>query len=205
MPLQPESLVRIRPSWNDYWYEMAKLVSSRATCLRASCGCVIVSSDNRILTTGYNGSLPGEPHCLDVGCAQDDRGSCKRTVHAEMNAVLQGVKNSISLVGGRAYVYRHNTPGESQGTGCCADCQKLLNAAGVQLVGCWDDMDDAPKPSAISDQRMLNDVELSPPARAFEELRSARFFREHHLDEHPAPRNIMDEVRIHRGYPNEVE
>ncbi|MBU1173343.1 MAG: dCMP deaminase, partial [Proteobacteria bacterium] len=58
----------IRPSWNDYFLAIAKVVSRRSTCPRAHVGAVIVSHDNRILATGYNGSPLGEPHCDDIGC-----------------------------------------------------------------------------------------------------------------------------------------
>ena len=124
-----------RPPWDDYWYQMAKLVSSRSTCPRAACGCVIVSKKNRVLSTGYNGSMSEEDHCVDVGC-DIENGHCKRSIHAEMNAVMQ---DGVSVNGGRAYVYRKNNEGGSVENGCCADCTKLLKVAGVELVGCWDE------------------------------------------------------------------
>ena len=54
-----------RMGWNEYWFTIARVVSTRATCPRKQVGCVIVA-DNRILATGYNGSEPGEPHCTEV-------------------------------------------------------------------------------------------------------------------------------------------
>ena len=117
---------------------MAKLVSSRATCPRASCGCVIVSADNRLLTTGYNGSLPREPHCIDVGCELVG-GHCTRAIHSELNAVTQAVKYGISLRGSRAYVYRRNAEDGSLGNGCCPNCLQILASAEVSLAGCWDE------------------------------------------------------------------
>lgn len=76
-----------RISWNEYWFNIARIVSTRATCPRKQVGCVIISN-NRILATGYNGSRQGEPHCTSVGC--DIRSNhCKRAVHAEINAIDQ--------------------------------------------------------------------------------------------------------------------
>ncbi len=98
---------------------MAKTVATRATCPRASVGCVIVK-DKRVLSVGYNGSLPGEAHCSDAGCLVVD-GHCRRTVHAEANAVAAAAKSGIALEGSQAFVT--HTP--------CADCQKLLTSAGV--------------------------------------------------------------------------
>ncbi len=77
----------MRPSWDDYFIEIAKLVASRATCPRLHVGCVLVSN-KRIVATGYNGSAPGTPHCEDVGCLIVDN-HCKRTNHAEFNACVE--------------------------------------------------------------------------------------------------------------------
>ena len=99
-----------RPSWE------------RATCPRMHCGCVLVRN-KRILSTGYNGSLPGEPHCEDVGCyIVDDH--CIRTTHAEMNALLQCSIHGISTEGATAYVT--NMP--------CTNCAKALITAGIVEV-----------------------------------------------------------------------
>lgn len=74
-----------RIDWPEYWFSIARVVATRATCPRKSVGCVIVSN-NRILSTGYNGARPGEPHCTEVGC-DIQRGHCKRAKHAEINAL----------------------------------------------------------------------------------------------------------------------
>src|SRR5690606_5886840 len=76
-----------RPTWDEYFMTMAHFVATRATCTRRQVGAVIVR-DKRILTTGYNGSPPGLPHCSDVGCWIVD-GHCVRTIHAEQNALVQ--------------------------------------------------------------------------------------------------------------------
>lgn len=102
--------------------EVAKLAASRSTCDRAMVGCVLVK-DRQIISTGYNGSPPGMPHCLDVGHLLVE-GHCMRTVHAEQNAVAQAAMHGISTSGAVAYVT--HTP--------CQACEKLLDAAGVERV-----------------------------------------------------------------------
>lgn len=113
-----------RPTWDDYFLSIAWAVSLRASCPRASVGAVIVSADNRILTTGYNGAPAGAPHCLDVGCdVVDDH--CQRALHAEVNAVAWAARHGISLRDSRIYVY---------GRGVCRECAKVLMATGVRVV-----------------------------------------------------------------------
>lgn len=123
-----------RPSWRDYYLNLAKDVSSRATCPRAQVGAVIVL-DNRILTTGYNGALAGQPHCTKVGC--DIRlingvEHCNRAVHAEVNAIAQAARFGISING--ATVYLWDSLGRSSN---CDDCLRVMKSAGVQnmIVG----------------------------------------------------------------------
>ena len=126
----------MRPSWDEYFYQLAKLVSTRSTCPRANCGCVIIDNNNFILATGYNGVISGEPHCEEVGC-KIIHGHCSLSIHAEANAVLQALKRGIDLKNSKAYVYRKNIL--SKGSGCCPDCKRLLLAAGVELIGCKDE------------------------------------------------------------------
>jgi dCMP deaminase len=76
-----------RPPWDDYFIDLAWVTSSRATCRRALVGAVLVEN-KRIMSTGYNGSPPGQPHCLDEGCYMV-QGHCVRTFHAERNAIDQ--------------------------------------------------------------------------------------------------------------------
>ena len=91
-----------RPPWDIYFLKLAMLVSERATCPRMHCGCVLVK-DKRILSTGYNGSIPGDAHCEDDGCMIVDN-HCVRTIHAEMNAIIQCSVHGISTHGATAYV-----------------------------------------------------------------------------------------------------
>lgn len=120
----------MRPSWDEYFLKLAMLASERATCPRMHCGCVIVK-DKYVLSTGYNGSLPGAPHCEDEGCLiVNDH--CVRTNHAEMNAICQAARHGVSLDGATAYVT--NMP--------CTTCAKALVAAGIERVVIFSDYHD---------------------------------------------------------------
>lgn len=82
----------IRKDWDNYFFDIARLVSGRATCPRRRVGAVVVwnkqgSSSGYIISTGYNGSNPGQGHCDDIGCLLSKDGSCIRTIHAEENAL----------------------------------------------------------------------------------------------------------------------
>lgn len=122
-----------RPSWDDYFLELADAASNRATCDRGKSGCVIVR-DKQVLATGYVGSPAGLPHCDDVGHLMkkviQENGEisehCLRTVHAEQNAICQAAKRGISIEG--ATVYQRMTP--------CRTCAMLLINCGIQRVVC---------------------------------------------------------------------
>jgi len=112
-----------RPSWDDYFMAIAKLIASRGTCDRLYAGAVLVKN-NRIISTGYNGSPPGLPHCHDVGHLLEE-GHCVRTIHGEHNAILQAaVQGSTSTVG--ATMYTKYNP--------CIHCTKYVIAAGIKRV-----------------------------------------------------------------------
>lgn len=112
---------------DENFFKIADVISEMATCLRAKHGAVIVNKENRIVCTGYNGSLPGQPHCSDVGCDiryTDATPHCHRTIHAERNALMQAARFGIPVDGCRIYV-----TGEP-----CEECAKHLSAAGVSIV-----------------------------------------------------------------------
>ncbi len=122
-----------RPSWDQYFIELARSVASRSTCDRGRSGCVIVKN-KRILCTGYVGSPPGMPHCDEVGHklrqVTDDNGNvsqhCVRTVHAEQNAMIQAARFGISLEG--ATLYCKMEP--------CRSCAMSIVGAGIKRVVC---------------------------------------------------------------------
>lgn len=119
-----------RPSWDEYFLKLAMLASERATCPRMHCGCVIVK-DRFVLATGYNGSLPGQPHCDKDGCLIVDN-HCVRTNHAEINALVQATRHGVSLIGATAYITNMS----------CTACAKALIAAGIKRVVVFSDFHD---------------------------------------------------------------
>ena len=119
-----------RPSWDEYFLKLAMLASERATCPRMHCGCVLVK-DRFVLATGYNGSLPGQPHCEDEGCLIVDN-HCVRTNHAEINAVVQATRHGVNIVGSTAYITNMS----------CTTCAKALIAAGIKRVVMFSDYHD---------------------------------------------------------------
>lgn len=123
----------IRPTWDEYFFEVVGAVAKRATCDRGRSGCVIVK-DNQILVTGYVGSVAGAKHCDEIGhlmkkvTHEDGRESnhCVRTVHAEQNAICQAAKFGVALNG--STLYCKMTP--------CRTCAMLIIQSGIQHVKC---------------------------------------------------------------------
>ena len=120
----------MRPSLDDYFMEIAKVVASRSTCLRQKVGAVIVK-DKRILTTGYNGAPTGMPHCLDIGCLREtlkvpsgERHELCRGVHAEQNAIIQAAYHGVSIKD--STLYTTHQP--------CIMCAKMIINAGIRRV-----------------------------------------------------------------------
>lgn len=113
----------MRKSWEEYFMDLAQNVASRGTCDRAYVGCVLVNKDNRIVSTGYNGSVAGNPHCDEVGHVMRD-GHCIATIHAEMNALLYCAKEGIKVDGCICYVTHFP----------CLNCTKALIQAGISKI-----------------------------------------------------------------------
>ena len=116
-------MAKDRLSWQEYFMNLAMTVSQRGTCDRAYVGCVIVNKENRIVSTGYNGSIKGNPHCDEIGHTMRD-GHCIATIHAEMNALLYCAKEGISVNGCIAYVTHFP----------CLNCTKSLIQAGISKI-----------------------------------------------------------------------
>jgi dCMP deaminase len=121
---------RGRPSWDEYFMEMAHLVAKRSTCLRRRVGAVLVK-DKRILATGYNGAPSGLKHCIEIGCMRQklnipsgQRHELCRALHAEQNALIQSSLYGISVKG--ATLYSTTQP--------CAICAKMLINAGIKEI-----------------------------------------------------------------------
>ena len=111
-----------RVSWDRYFMDIAQVVASRSTCSRKNVGSVIVR-DRTILSTGYNGSLRGLPHCDDIGHMMEG-GHCVATIHAEQNAIIHAAKNGVAINGGTVYVTA--SP--------CWSCFKSIANAGLRRI-----------------------------------------------------------------------
>ena len=119
-----------RPTWDEYFLEVARLVAKRSTCLRRQVGAVIVK-DKRILATGYNGAPSGLAHCTDIGCLREklkipsgERHELCRALHAEQNVILQAVVHHIDI--SNSTLYATNQP--------CIICAKMLINSGVKQI-----------------------------------------------------------------------
>lgn len=111
-----------RISWDEYFMAQSHLLSLRSTCSRLSVGATIVK-DKRIVSGGYNGSIKGDEHCIDVGCKVVE-GHCVRTIHAEINAILQCSKFGVGTEGATIYVTHFP----------CLNCTKSIIQAGIKEI-----------------------------------------------------------------------
>lgn len=119
-----------RPSWDEYFMDITKVVATRSTCLRRQVGAVIVKG-KRLLTSGYNGAPQGLPHCGEVGCLREElaipsgeRHELCRGTHAEQNAIVQAALYGVAIDG--ATLYCTHQP--------CSGCTKMIINAGIQRI-----------------------------------------------------------------------
>jgi dCMP deaminase len=119
-----------RPSWDEYFLNIAKLVATRSTCLRRNVGAVVVKN-KQVLATGYNGAPSGLVHCEETGCMREElkvpsgqRHELCRALHAEQNAFLQASRHGTSLDGSTLYIT----------TQPCSICAKMIINAGIKKV-----------------------------------------------------------------------
>ena len=124
------ALNRKRPDWEVYFLKMARLASTRSTCVRRHVGAVLVK-EKKVLATGYNGVPSGISHCADVGCLRDEeqvpsgqRHELCRGLHAEQNAILQAAYHGVSIQG--SVLFCTNFP--------CVICSKMLINAGIRQI-----------------------------------------------------------------------
>jgi len=128
----------MRPTWDDYFIDIAKHVATRSTCLRRHVGAIIVK-DKRILSTGYNGAPRGLPHCDDIGCLREKLGipsgqrqEICRGLHAEQNAIVQAALHGVPIQGG--HIFCTHQP--------CVTCAKMIINAGIVRVVCAEEYPD---------------------------------------------------------------
>jgi dCMP deaminase len=119
-----------RPSWEDYFMQIAEVVSTRSTCLRRHVGAVLVKN-RQILATGYNGVPRGIVHCEERRCLRDELGipsgerqELCRGLHAEQNAIIQAAYHGVAVAGAEMFVTLQP----------CVNCAKTLINAGIVAV-----------------------------------------------------------------------
>ena len=125
------TLNKDRPSWDEYFMNIAKMVAQRSTCLRRHIGAVLVRN-RQILSTGYNGPPKSTPHCIEKGgCLRDklkvpsgQRHELCRAAHAESNCISQAAANGVITENSIIYVT----------TFPCVFCSKIMINAGVKKV-----------------------------------------------------------------------
>jgi dCMP deaminase len=111
-----------RVGWHEYFMNIAKQAATRSTCARKHVGAVIVR-DKTILSTGYNGSIRGMPHCDEAGHDMEND-HCVATIHAEANAIIQAAKNGVRIEDGELYTTA--SP--------CWSCFKLIANSGIRRI-----------------------------------------------------------------------
>lgn len=119
-----------RPSWQEYFMQIAEVVATRSTCIRRHVGAVLVKN-RQILATGYNGVPRGIAHCEERGCLRDELGipsgerqELCRGLHAEQNAIIQAAYHGIAVAGAEMFVTLQP----------CVNCAKTLINAGIVAV-----------------------------------------------------------------------
>ncbi len=119
-----------RPSWDEYFMQIAKLVAQRSTCLRRKVGAILVR-EKRVLCTGYNGAPQGLIHCRKLGCLREkwgipsgQRQEMCRGLHAEQNAIIQGALHGVSIK--NSLLYCTHQP--------CITCSKMIINAGIKKI-----------------------------------------------------------------------
>ncbi len=120
----------MRPTWDEYFMEIAEIVKKRSTCLRRQIGAVIVK-EKQILSTGYNGAPKELTHCMDIGCKREklnipsgERHELCRALHAEQNAIIQAAYNGVSIKD--SILYTTTRP--------CILCAKMCINAGIKKI-----------------------------------------------------------------------
>ena len=120
-----------RPSWDEYFMEMAELTAKRSSCLRRNVGAVIVK-DKRAIATGYNGAPMGLAHCEEkggclrqqLGVPSGQRHELCRALHAEQNAIIQAATSGQSIDGATIYVTHQP----------CVICAKMIVNSGIKRI-----------------------------------------------------------------------
>lgn len=155
-----------RPSKDEYYFNIAKEVASRGTCRRRRFGAVIVKND-QIIATGYVGAPRGARNCIDMkACMRDtlkippgERYELCRSVHAELNAIINAARAGVSVLGGKMYLHGENIDASPiENLKPCQMCRRAIINAGIEkfLVKNKDGIQEQlPKEWSISDDISL--------------------------------------------------
>lgn len=156
-----------RPSWNEHWLEIAKVIAKRSTCLRRRFGAVIINKNNVLLSTGYNGAPRHTPNCTDLGkCYRKERNipsgahyeKC-RSVHAEANAIINAGREGVPINNTNLYLYGENyDSNETIEAKPCKMCRRMIINAGINKVI----MQGPDKITTVSVQNWIDDVQKDP-------------------------------------------
>ena len=129
-----------RPTWDEYFKKIVLATRERSACERLQVGCLLVK-DNRIVSQGYNGFLPGCPHVSKVRNNHE-----QATVHAEQNALCDCAKRGVSCMDATAYVTHYP----------CIICCRLLLASGIKVIKYINDYKNDELVNYFCDQAKVN-------------------------------------------------
>jgi dCMP deaminase len=132
MKAEAAAVVRVRPTWDEYFLRFASQAAERSDCIRAQVGAVIVNARHKVKGTGYNNSPVGVESCLTRGFCyriannieSGTRYETCRSIHAEQNAIIQAGEDNC--VGSTIYIYGHNQ--------VCVLCKRFILNAGIARV-----------------------------------------------------------------------
>ena len=147
-----------RIPWNQYFMSQSVLLAQRSTCTRLMVGATIVR-EKRIIAGGYNGSVSGDSHCIDEGCYVVD-GHCVRTIHAEMNAILQCAKFGVETESAEIYVTHFP----------CLQCTKMVLQAGIKKIYYLEDYHNNEYAMKLIEQAHVQCEKVSLPSDFFGKL-----------------------------------
>jgi dCMP deaminase len=152
-----------RISWDHYFIAQAAMLSTRSTCTRLHVGAILVK-ENRVIASGYNGSVAGTAHCTEVGDLMVD-GHCIRAVHAEQNALMQAAQMGISVAGSTVYVT--DVP--------CVHCTKLLLQAGITTIKYLRDYRNDPFASTLIAEKNITFAKVPLTQKQLDQINLAQF------------------------------
>ena len=133
-----------RPSWDEYFKQITLVTSTRSPCERLQVGCLLVK-DNRIISQGYNGILPGCPHQSIVRDNHE-----QATVHAEQNAIADCAKRGVQCMGATAYITHYP----------CIICCRILLASGINEIKYIEDYKNDPLVGVFCEQSGVNVLKI---------------------------------------------